>query len=149
MSCLATTDCTDGQCKPVVCEAGVITCNDKTLEQCNSGGTKATVVEDCASSGKTCQSGACVASVCTAGQATCKDGKVATCSANSLGWVYQACGAKQVCLGGACKNVVCTPYALGCDGKQVTQCDSLGTSATVVDDCGKDGKQCVQGACVK
>jgi len=106
------------------------------------------VALDCADE-EFCLQNMCVQDVCVASDQRCQGKQTQTCLEDGSGWADGAlCADAQYCEAGSCKDQVCVPGEVFCIAAQLMECDSLGSQAVKVQDCGAAGQVCVDGKCV-
>lgn len=94
--------CIGGECAPPVCLAGDSTCTGNELWVCH-GGSKWSLMRDCAKSGQKCADGDCQGD-CQVGSTFCYSGMAATCDAGVYPVVTEVCYlTAKTCVDGACK----------------------------------------------
>ncbi len=146
-ACQVGTACDGGACLVAVCTPGKAKCDGNVVRACTSKGQLGDIVADCADD-KVCIDAACAAKKCAVGQKVCSAvDKIVECVAN-VGWQEKPCPAATSCSAGACKPHICAPGKKLCEGKQSLQCDSVGLTKALVEDCATSAKVCQDGLCV-
>jgi hypothetical protein len=144
--------CTDGECLPVVCEAGTQFCESNGVYSCNGIGTDAEIVQNCSAVTEYCdpETVTCLPSDCTPDYAWCEENTRYLC--DSLGASSQTtdCGETgQYCLDGSCQDLSCLPDSTFCDeagGNFVRKCNAVGSSSSSYDSC-SSSEYCEGAAC--
>ena len=135
-------------CQPWACTPGS-GCQGAQLITCSADGMQATVIDDCASSGKVCVDGSCKAVICAPDATFCAGSVAMTCTADgTAAAVVETCAGAKVCVDGACVPQICTPLTPACVGDIATVCKSDGSGYELPGQaCAAAGQLCVLGAC--
>lgn len=167
-TCAATSDCpggtlcADSRCvslDDVICEPGIETCVDNTVEACSADGTELTrarcadrtscVVDDNGIA-------SCVDWVCDPLDTRCSRlTSVERCADDGTAWIETECAEDEVCDAGSCLPTICEAAARECDGLVALECNAIGTAGLASNCadpavCGaeENGCSCVNGECV-
>jgi len=132
--------CLNGECKPILCVPGDVTCNGNSKQTCNDEGTDFSLFA-CAPG--TCVEGECVG--CEAGTQVCEDGNVVQCKADGSGYeLAEVCDAAAQCVDGKC--LVCFPGQGKCEGTDAWQCAPDGSGWVFNATC-TESQICISGVC--
>lgn len=163
--CAGDGDCRGGQaCRerrcvsldPIVCEAGTVRCQGRTIVRCSADGTQAE--ETSCTQSQVCSvqesSAECKDKLCEPSEIGCDDGTTAfVCSEDGTRKLTVPCRGGQFCEAGVCKNQVCAPSSESCLGNQRVLCSADGSSFETVscsEDCASvHGCSCASGECVE
>ncbi len=155
VSCGDNAVCQGGKCITQACNPAKTFCQGTVVKKCNSFGTGAAFVSDCAQSGQKCFKGSCSKVICTQGHSKCSaDAKLLmTCGTGGYEFVAKNCGLGFTCLAktgttAQCVKKICEPTKKFCDGKQPKQCNGYGTAASILPGC-TGATFCHAGTCKK
>lgn len=99
-----------GECKAKLCTPWQPFCQGDAASVCDSTGTKATVISNCANNGQLCSAGNCEAApaVCQAGAKQCQGSALQTCNAQGTAWSSNSCDDGDPCTADGCSQGQCT-----------------------------------------